>query len=524
MSKCWWRGATRRGSLALVALALLAVMVTAPQSAAQQPNQPLRFFSGQTIGRIDPVGTQANFLQILSNQIYEQLVRYKTGSWDVVPGIAEKWEASANGLTYTFTIRRNLKFHDGSAVTLDDIVFSLERARGQESVWRDNYTTVATIKADPSKNAIVFTLSQRDPFILQKLASIGGSAVVPKAAIERHGDRFGTTPENTIGAGPYRLAQKTQTELIFERFGDHFEPGIVERIIMRIIPDPRTQRLEFEAGNLDWIGSILERDFMERLSKDSRFQKYYQEGPAPDAFWYGFNANVRPFSDVRVRKAIAMSIDMEQAVRVLGIGRVANGLIHPDLPGYKQRGRVHPKNLEQARSLLREAGVQPPVDATLYVWNIPSFVAMTESVVQQLNASGLFRTQMQVIEFGTFISEVRKGTYPFFINLGNIGVPDSAQWLFNSFHSKGTFNIRYKNGFVDTTLDRAIRDPDVKSRGELAAQAEERILQEAIAIPIANRIAATVFQPWVRGVEDYNATAGPGYITVRWNKLSVARR
>ncbi len=257
MSKCWWRGATRRGSLALVALALLAVMVAAPQSAAQQPNQPLRFFSGQTIGRIDPVGTQANFLQILSNQIYEQLVRYKTGSWDVVPGIAEKWEASANGLTYTFTIRRNLKFHDGSPVTLDDIVFSLERARGRESVWRDNYTTVATIKADPSKNAIVFTLSQRDPFILQKLASIGGSAVVPKAAIERHGDRFGTTPENTIGAGPYRLAQKTQTELIFERFGDHFEPGIVERIIMRVIPDPRTQRLEFEAGNLDWIGSIM---------------------------------------------------------------------------------------------------------------------------------------------------------------------------------------------------------------------------------------------------------------------------
>jgi len=164
------------------------------------------------------------------------------------------------------------------------------------------------------------------------------------------------------------------------------------------------------------------------------------------------------------------------------------------------------------------------VDATLYVWNIPSFVAMSESIVQQLNSSGLFRTQMQVVEFGTFISEVRKGTYPFFINLGNIGVPDAAQWVFNSFHSKGTFNVRYKNGIVDGLLDRAVRDPDPKRRGELAAQAEERILQDAIAIPIANRIAATVFQPWVRGVEDYNATAGPGYITVRWNKLSVDRR
>ena len=522
--KRWCMVAVPRGSLVVAAAAVIATLLYAPQLAAQQTGTPLRFFSSQTIGRVDPIMTQANFLQILSNQIYEQLVRYKTGSWEVVPGIAEKWAASPDGLTYTFTIRRNLKFHDGSPVTLEDITFSLERAKGQGSVWRDSYATVASIAADRQQNAIVLRLSQKDPFILQKLASIGGSAVVPKAAVERHGDRFGTIPENTIGAGPYRLAQKTQTELVFERFADFYEPGTVERIIMRIIPDARTQRLEFEAGNLDWVGSILDREFMERLRRDTRFQKHYHEGPAPDAFWYGFNANIRPFSDVRVRQAVAASIDMEQAVRVLGIGRVANGLIHPDLPGYKQRTRVHARNLDRARGLLREAGLEPPVDATLYVWNIPSFVAMSESIVQQLNSSGLFRTQMQVVEFGTFISEVRKGTYPFFINLGNIGVPDAAQWVFNSFHSKGTFNVRYKNGIVDGLLDRAVRDPDPKRRGELAAQAEERILQDAIAIPIANRIAATVFQPWVRGVEDYNATAGPGYITVRWNKLSVDRR
>ncbi len=519
----WWVAVARRVDLITVAATLAAMTLVAQPLTAQQ-SAPLRFFSSQTIGRIDPIMTQANFLQILSNQIYEQLVRYKTGSWDVVPGIAEKWVASPDGLTYTFAIRRNLKFHDGSAVALDDIVFSLERARAQESVWRDNYATVASIKADRQQNTVVLILAQKDPFILQKMASIGGSAVVPKAAVERFGDRFGTTPENTIGAGPYRLTQKTTTELVFERFADFYEPATVERVMMRIIPDPRTQRLEFEAGNLDWVTSILDREFMDRLRRDAKFQKHFHEGPAPDAFWYGFNANVRPFSDVRVRQAVASTIDMEQAVRVLGIGRVANGLIHPDLPGYKQRPRVHPRNLERARGLLREAGVEPPVETSLYVWAIPSFVAMTESIVQQLNSSGLFRAQLQVIEFGTFISEVRKGTYPFFINLGNIGVPDSAQWLFNSFHSKGTFNVRYKSGFVDGLLDRAARDPDPKRRGATAAQAEERILQDAIAIPIANRIAATVFQPWIRGVEDFNATAGPGYITLRLNKLSVDRR
>lgn len=503
---------------------LIAIGFLVSGVSAQPATATLRFFSPQVIGRVDPVTTQANFLQILSIQIYEQLVRYKTGSWDVVPGVAERWEVSSDGLTHTFTIRRNLKFHDGSPVTLNDIVFSLNRARGEGSVWRDNYANVTNVRADQGRNAVLITLSQKDPYLLQKLASIGGSAVVPQAAVEKFGDRFGTTPENTIGAGPYRLAQKTDTQLVFERHKDHFQPGTVERITMRIIPDPRTQRLEFEAGNIDWIGSLLERDFMDRLKSDPKFAKHYQEGPAPDAFWYGFNAGVAPYSDIRVRQAIASTIDMEQAVRVLGIGRVANGLIHPALPGYRQRGRVFPKDLQKSRTLLQQAGYPNGIEGTLSVWNIPAFVAMTESVVQQLNGSGLFRMRLQTVEFGTFISEVRKGTYPFFINLGNIGVPDSAQWLFNSFHSKGTFNIRYKNGFVDEWLARAVQQADVTRRAALAAQAEERILRDAITIPIANRIAATVFQPWVRGVENYNATAGPGYIAIRWNDLSVESR
>lgn len=503
---------------------LSAFLLACGQWVGAQPAPVLRFFTSQVIGRVDPVTTQANFLQILSNNLYEQLVRYKTGSWDVVPGIADKWQVSSNGLTYTFAIRRNQKFHDGTPVTLNDVVFSLNRARSEGSVWRDNYATVAGVRADQPRNAVILTLTQRDPYILQKLASIGGSAIVPQATVERFGDRFGTIPESTIGAGPYRLVQKTDTQIVFERHADHFQPAKVERIVMRVIPDPRTQRLEFEAGNIDWIGSILEREFMDRLRNDPRFAKHYQEGPAPDAFWYGFNARVAPYSDVRVRQAVASTIDMEQAVRVLGIGRVSNGLIHPALPGFRQRSRILPRDIQKARALLQEAGYGGALEGTLYVWNIPAFVAMSESVVQQMNASGLFRMRLQVVEFGTFISEVRKGTYPFFINLGNIGVPDSAQWLFNFFHSRGTFNVQYKNGFVDEWLNRGIREADIQRRARLAAQAEERILRDAIAIPIANRVAATVFQPWVRGVEEYNATAGPGYIAVRWNDLSVERR
>lgn len=229
-----WGGKARKVSLFGI---LLALTILVPAGYGQPAGGTLRFFTSQAIGRVDPLTTQANFLQIISNQIYEQLVRYKTGSWDVTPGVAEKWDISADGLEYTFFIRRNLKFHDGSAVTLSDVVFSLNRARGEGSVWRDNYSNVTNIRADQGKNAVVITLSQKDPYLLQKLASIGGSAIVPQAAVEKFGDRFGTTPENTIGAGPYRLAQKTETQIVFERHRDHFQQGSVERITMRTLSE-----------------------------------------------------------------------------------------------------------------------------------------------------------------------------------------------------------------------------------------------------------------------------------------------
>jgi peptide/nickel transport system substrate-binding protein len=520
-----WRAKLVRAGTAVIAVLLAGALVSTPYRAAAQPaGTPFRFFNTETVGRLDNIPVNANFLQILSNQIYEQLVRFKTYSWEVVPAVAEKWTVSADGRVYTFSIRPNMRFHDGSSLTLNDVVFSINRSRGEQSLWRANYSSVAAVRADASRNAIIVTLSRKDPYFLQKLASIGASPIVPKAAVEKFGDAFGTTPESTVGAGPYRLVEKTQTQLVLESFKSHFARGAVDRLIMRVIPDQRTQQLEFEAGNVDWIPTILDNDLAKRYRDDPRYAATYQEGLANDEFWYGFNPNIRPYSDLRVRQAIAMSITMEQPVKVYGLGRVANGLIHPELPGYKPRSRTYPKNVARARALLRAAGYQQPLDLTLTVWNIPGFIAMTEAVVSQLNATGLFRVRLRTVEFGTFISEVRKGTYPFFINIVNIGVPDSALWLYDAFHSKGVFNVKYKNATVDALLDRAVAESNLARRADLAVQAEQRILQDAVAIPIMNRISVTVFQPWVRGINKYKTMGGSGYPSIRFNEIILAEK
>jgi ABC-type transport system substrate-binding protein len=487
----------------------------APTQDSSKRGGTLRAFSSQTIGRIDPTSTQANYLQVLAIQLHSSLVRFKTGGTDVVADLAEKWDASADGLTYTFTMRSGRKFHDGSPIALSDVLFSLERARADTSVWKANYSKVQSIATDSSANAVVLKLSGPDPFLLQKLAAIGGSAVYSEAIVKKFGDKFATTPESSISSGPFKLTATSETEQTYERFADSHAPSNIDRISLRIIPDPNTQRLEFEAGNLDWITSVLSNDDAKRFKNDSKFAQTYKEFASPDAFWYGFNPTVKPFDDVRVRQAIAMTMDMASAVEVYGLGKPTGVLLHPSMPGYDATRAAYMHDQVKAQDLLQQVGVPTgALKLELNVWNIPAFVAMSEAIVEQLNEAG-FQASMKVAEFGTFISEVRKGTYPFFINLGNISVWDPAQWLFDSFHSTGPFDVKYLNSDVDTLLSQAVAETNVTRRADLAGQAEAKILKDAVAIPIMNRIAGEVFQPWVHGVE----TVTPIYPNVPLNEL-----
>lgn len=489
----------------------------AGEDAEDRSGGRLNIFSSQTIGRVDPSTTEANYLQVIAKQFYAQLVRYETGSFEVVPDLAADWEVSDDGLTYRFTIRPDVQFHNGEPIQLSDIVFSLEYAQREESVWRDHYENVVAIEADEENNAVVLTLSTPDAFLLEKLSAVGGSAIYPEAVVREFGDEFGTTVENTVGSGPYKLVEKTENNQTWERFEEFYEPAYIERIRLQTIPDENTQILEFEAGNIDWIGSVLDVELANRFSEDPRFEDSYIEFLAPDAFWYGFNPNVEPFDDIRVRQALIMMMNMEQAVNVYGMGSATTTLIHPDLPGYAPDFVAYPYDPERGRELLAEAGFEDGLEVELYVWNIPGFISLSEVIQQQLIENGV-DVKLQIVEFGTFISEVNRGTYPFFINLGNIGVPDTAQWLHGSFHSEGPFNVGYSNDEVDALLSEAVTELNAQRRAELSAQANELILKDAIAAPIMNRIAAMVFQPWVLREEGND----PIYPHVRFNELWLA--
>lgn len=476
----------------------------------------LNLFTSQNLGSVDPITTQTNVVQVVAFNLFGQLVRYKTGTWEVVADLADSWTVSSDGLVYTFKMRPNLKFHDGSPIALSDVVFSIKRVTGGTSVWKDQFAGIKSVTSDDAAKTVSITLGIADPYLLSKLAGVGGSAIVPQAAVEKYGDKFATTVESTIASGPFRLVEKSETRLVWERFKDFPAPVYVDRVTMRVIPDTKTQQLEFEAGNIDWISSIQDADQAKRFRDNPKYARHYKEFLAPARNWFGFNVTMKPFDDIRVRQAMAMAIDPETMAMIGGLSAPSNMIIHPDLAGFKKVPRTYPQDVAKAKALLAEAGYPKGFSTDFYIYNNDRYIAQAEIMQQALADIGI-QIRMRTSEFGPYMSEVRKKRYAFHFNLANILYPDPAVLLYGSFHSKGAFNSGYSNAEVDSLLEKAMAEPDAAKRADLTAQADEIVRKDAGVIYVWDRTAAHVFSTRLHGVEDLT----PIYPRVRMNEIWI---
>jgi peptide/nickel transport system substrate-binding protein len=285
-----------------------------------------------------------------------------------------------------------------------------------------------------------------------------------------------------------------------------------------IIPDATTEALEFDAGNIDWMASILSPDIEERYAADPAYEGSLKRGLSTAAFWLALNPAMEPFDDIRVRQAVASILERESIVEAGGQGVPGYTLIHPTLPGHDPTFNPYPIDVDAAQLLLEEAGYADGVSFEIHVWNIPGFIAMAEVMQQQLLDAGL-DVELRVVDFGTMMAEASEGTYAAFFNLGNIFVPDPAEFLYGLFYSESALNVNYLNEDVDRLLEEAIAEPDIAARGELVAEADRLIVEDAVAIPYQFRVTATLFQPWVHGHEDHNQTEASGQTTLRWSDL-----
>ncbi|WP_243009149.1 ABC transporter substrate-binding protein [Clostridium sp. AM58-1XD] len=305
--------------------------------------------------------------------IYDRLVEVEVqddGTTKIVPGLAESWEVTPDGLVYTFNLRQGVKFHNGADFTAEDVKYSLERMLtvqgGTNSEFVDQIKGASELfegKAEELEGIKILDdykaeITLREPYagFLACLSS-PGVAIYDKESTEKAGDQFGLDPSVTVGTGPFKFVSWTlNDQLVLVRNEDYWKgaselPGVV----IKVVPDVQTQSMMFESGELDIVDLDYARDSI------GHFEEAYPDqivsGPRVGITYFTMNQNMEPFNDVKVRKAVQMSIDRQAILDSLydGKGQLENGIFPHHLIGFNEKLPTIEYNPEEAKKLLAEA-------------------------------------------------------------------------------------------------------------------------------------------------------------------------
>jgi len=314
-----------------------------------------------TIGRredsstFDPINTAQNIDFWVFSNVFDVLVRVDRQGKELLPGLAESWEVSDDGLTYTFHLRE-ADFSDGTPITAQDAAYSLERIRDSElSLWSDSYKIIADMQT-PDPRTLVVTLSGPSAPFLSTLA-MPGASIISKAAMEGMGqEAFAEMP---VASGAITLKEwRRGDRVILERNPAFWEADKVslDGVEWISIPDDNTRMLAVQAGELD-AAIFVPFSRVKELQADPNLNVVIDPSTREDHLL--LNHEHPPLDNVKIREALDYAIDKQSIVDtvVFGLGEVANSYIPKGALYHSDDNGARPHDPEKARALLAEAGV-----------------------------------------------------------------------------------------------------------------------------------------------------------------------
>ena len=336
--------------------------------------------------------------------LYSRLMDYTPGTPDLVPSLAESFEVAPDGLSYTFKLRKGVKFSNGREVVASDVKYSIERAvdpktqgpgagffgaiKGFDAVSGGTSTTLEGIET-PDDGTVVFKLSRPDATFLHVLA-INFASVVPKEAVEAAAGDFGKKP---VGSGPFILKDWTIGQsLTFERNPDFYLKDVphIDKFTVEVGQEPLVALLRLQKGEVDIAGDgIPPAKFLE-VKNSPEGASIIVDGEQLHTGYITLNTKVKPFDDLKVRQAINMAINKERITRILnGRATAANQPLPPLMPGYDKAFTGYAYDVEKAKALLAEAGLADGFETVLYSTNTDPQPRIAQAIQQDLAAIGV---------------------------------------------------------------------------------------------------------------------------------------
>lgn len=435
--------------------------------------------------------TATNDFRILVN-IYDGLVRYKDGTLEVEPALAESWTISDDGKTYTFKLRQGVQFHDGSDFNAEAVKFNFDRMLKEDHPFYNtgpfplsfNFSSIDAVNV-LDEHTVEFKLKEPFAPFLSNLAYPTGLIVSPEE-VKKYGKEFGRHPS---GTGPFKFAEwQSGQRVVVERNPDYWDTApALEAVVFRPITDANTRVAEMMAGGLDVMVEVPP-DNLATFKQDANFAVAEQAGPH---VWFTIlNAKSGPFADKKVRQAANYAVNKQGLVdNVLqGSATVAAGPIPPAFNWVENKTEPYPYDPEKAKALLAEAGASNP-EITFYVTEGGSGmldpITMGAAIQADLQAVG-FKVKIETYEWNTFLGRV---------NPGLEGKADMAEmaWMTNdpdtvpyltlrsdALPDKGGFNSGYySNPKVDELLEKARSSTDQTERGKLYGEVQNIVHDDA---------------------------------------------
>jgi peptide/nickel transport system substrate-binding protein len=392
----------------------------------------------------------------------------------ITPWLAERWQTTADGRTYTFFLKRGVKFHNGRELKADDVKFAIERAMNPETKHphREHYASIGeiTVKDDAT---VTFTLKQPNPNFLLHLAR-QGSVIYPREAVE-------TLKSAPVGTGPYLLAEWVRGDRIVLRRNPHYHvPGLpkLERVTLRFIPDPNAALAALKAGDIDASLFGLGPEHVNDLKRDSRFSVIV--GDTTNDVVMAMNNERKPYTDVRVRRAITQAIDKRELLEgaMFGMGKILGSNVDPLHPYFVDLAGAMPYDPAKAKKLLAEAGYPNGFETVVKV--SPQYyytVRSAEIIANQLAKIGV-RVRIEQIEWGQWLARVYcrpPCTSPEY-DLTIIGHAEG--WDLGNY-ANPKYYFRYDNAEFQDLYRKSEATVDDKARRALYAQMQQRLVDDA---------------------------------------------
>ncbi len=509
---------------AMIAGAALSAMLTVSATA-----KTLVYCSeGSPEGFTPAFYTSGTTFDATSRQLYNRLVEFKRGTVDPVPGLAESWDVTEDGLIYTFHLRHNVKFHTTPWFTptrdfnADDVLFSFNRQWKQDDPWHKvsggnfpyfndmSFPQILKSITKADDYTVVFTLNRPEaPFISEvgmDFASIQSAEYADKMMKAGTPEKFDRFP---VGTGPFVFVNYQPDAIIRYTANPSYWNGRpkIDNLVFAITPDPSVRFAKLKADECQIIAFPNPAD-LPAMKADPNLKVL--SGAALNIGYWAFNTEKKPFDDVRVRRAMAMAIDKKAILNsvFLGTGVNAVNLIPPNLWSYNKDVKDYPYDPDAAKKLLAEAGYPNGFSTDIWAMPVqrpynPNARRMAESIQADLAKIGV-NARIVTYEWGEYLKRVRQGDHQTVL-LGwsaDIGDPDNFFYvLLSCAAAKNGSASRWCNKDYDDLVTRAKQLTTRSQRTPLYEKAQVIMHQEVPLVPIAHSVVSVPMRKNVVGFQ-----------------------